>query len=226
MKNRENRRFTLIELLVVIAIIAILASMLLPALRQAREKARAISCTNQLKQLTLGCRMYADDNNEYTTSFYYLNGSANVWPGGGSTRGVMWMYQIYPYINTTEVFNCPSSYRPGSPDKFEWNGNYTGAIQYGHTRYMSGWKGMSLPLIKQPTEVVQLVDTTYKAGASALSYVSYYNGNDRTYVPGRHTNSANLGFADGHVSSYRAARVQGANRYALPILWLETGYIY
>ena len=65
-RNRCSTRLTLIELLVVIAIIAILATLLLPALNKARDRAQAITCTNNLKQIGIATQSYATDYNFYT----------------------------------------------------------------------------------------------------------------------------------------------------------------
>jgi len=91
-------RFTLIELLVVIAIIAILASLLLPALARAKEKARECQCLSNQRQMTLALMMYADDSR----SWFPLESTASN-PHLGLCQSLL------PYTTTRELFYCPSA---------------------------------------------------------------------------------------------------------------------
>ena len=123
----ERREFTLIELLIVIAIIAVLAAMLLPALSSVRERAKAIQCTSNLRQIGTGFLMYFNDNNDIFP-YYVQDGKVNWTPLIAEQ-----IYSAGKKINVETVrktvFRCPSD-----NDDCEIAG--LGAISYGYNAHL------------------------------------------------------------------------------------------
>jgi prepilin-type N-terminal cleavage/methylation domain-containing protein/prepilin-type processing-associated H-X9-DG protein len=109
MQHQKRTGFTLIELLVVIAIIAILAAILFPVFAQAREQARAATCTSNTRQIGMATMMYAQDYDETMPLFYAYNTKApngeRAWAGDPLHKGVEVL--LAPFTKNTQIFRCP-----------------------------------------------------------------------------------------------------------------------
>ncbi|MBT7163147.1 MAG: DUF1559 domain-containing protein [Victivallales bacterium] len=212
-----GKRFTLIELLVVIAIIAILASMLLPALAAAREKARSIACVSNLKQVGLGLVMYADDSD----GFYPI--TITVAPYKLWHTHFLAPYVAIPYDDSSygnklgELWHCPS-------DSGHFNTHASFAFaepSYGYNRdYLGTGSGVStsnyvwcnVSQVASPTQTLAIADSGHDAEDGRFAWEIRPYRDDTAIYP-RHGTRANIAWCDGHVSSEIASRFKSTRLY-------------
>ncbi len=155
-----KRGFTLIELLVVIAIIAILAAILFPVFAQAREKARAISCISNLRQLGTAAKMYEQDYDETVLSEHVQSWTGNDAAGLNQDYKQYWTFFIQPYIKNWQITTCPDDSSDG-PDWVTNPGNTRKSAGLCINDLMSGWDNdaVKVAALEAPASSVQFADT-------------------------------------------------------------------
>jgi prepilin-type N-terminal cleavage/methylation domain-containing protein/prepilin-type processing-associated H-X9-DG protein len=207
MVPRSARRFTLIELLVVIAIIAVLVSMLLPALNNAKEKAREAVCAGNMRQIGVAALSYAQENDTRLPGSY-VNEVINY----GTSATPSFHTLLYPGLGAAvggpapEVFRCPSARWP-SPIVVGFDPTLQSDASYMNNEALVD---MNMGRIASPAGIVVVQEAWARSnraysrpGVVLLSGVTYrfwhWFSNGREWYANIHHGGGNFLFCDGHV---------------------------
>ena len=204
----SKRSFTLIELLVVIAIIAILAAMLLPALKQARNNARAISCVNLFGQFGKCTVQYADDNQGYLMPFKN-HGPSGSW--NSTTKQAMgceparWLFSPYMPPRSKSISIGLLTRTQTKRSNIDCPAREFNPATSGDTEYIFGINytiaGTNDP--PKTTRCQQPSGTSILAECRSTAAAQYGLGTARTIWFVQHQNRASVAYIDGHAGLLR-----------------------